>query len=355
MRATRVGGDTVLAQIIRLVREAQGAKAPIQQLSDRIAGIFVPVVIVIALGTFVVWYFVGPEPRVVRALAAAVTVLIIACPCAMGLAVPTAVMVATGRGAELGVLIKGGDVLQRAAELDVVVLDKTGTITGGAARRSPIVWALGAGKDADDARRPRPPLERMSEHPLGEAIVAEARARGLAIPAVAEFQVTPGKGAVGVVGGVGVIVGNRAMLADWGVDPAPLAAEADQLAARGATPVLVAIGGEPAGIIAVADPVKPTSAAAVRGAPRAGPRGRDAHRRRPAARRRAVARQVGIDAGGRRGAAGAQAGRGAAAAGGRAGWSGWWATGSTTRPPWPRPTSASPSAPAPTWRSRPAT
>ncbi len=261
MRATRVGGDTVLAQIIRMVREAQGAKAPIQQLSDRIAGIFVPVVIVIALGTFAAWYFVGPEPRVVRALAAAVTVLIIACPCAMGLAVPTAVMVATGRGAERGVLFKGGNILQRAAELDVVVLDKTGTITAGSPAVTD-VWALGAGKDADMLGAAAA-LERMSEHPLGEAIVAEARARGLAIPEVAEFQVTPGKGAVGVVGGVGVIVGNRAMLADWGVDPSPLAAEADQLAARGATPVLVAIGGEPAGIIAVADPVRPTSAAAV--------------------------------------------------------------------------------------------
>ena len=261
MRATRVGGDTVLAQIIRMVREAQGAKAPIQQLSDRIASIFVPVVIVIALGTFATWYLVGPEPRVVRALAAAVTVLIIACPCAMGLAVPTAVMVATGRGAERGVLFKGGNILQRAAELDVVVLDKTGTITAGSPAVTD-VWALGAGKDAEMLAAAAA-LERMSEHPLGEAIVAEARARGLAIPEVAEFQVTPGKGAVGVVSGGGVIVGNRAMLADWGVDPAPLAAEADQLAGRGATPVLVAIGGEPAGIIAVADPVRPTSAAAV--------------------------------------------------------------------------------------------
>ena len=261
MRATRVGGDTVLAQIIRMVREAQGAKAPIQQLSDRIAGLFVPVVIVIALGTFAAWYVLGPEPRVVRALAAAVTVLIIACPCAMGLAVPPAVMVATGRGAERGVLFKGGNILQRAAELDVVVLDKTGTITAGSPAVTD-VWALGAGKDTEMLAAAAA-LEKMSEHPLGEAIVAEARARGLAVPEVAEFQVTPGKGAVGVVGGVGVIVGNRAMLADWGVDPAPLAAEADQLAARGATAVLVAIGGEPAGIIAVADPVRPSSAAAV--------------------------------------------------------------------------------------------
>jgi P-type Cu+ transporter len=262
MRATRVGGDTVLAQIIRMVREAQGAKAPIQQLSDRIAAVFVPTVIVLALLTFAAWYLVGPDPRMVRALAASVTVLIIACPCAMGLAVPTAVMVATGRGAERGVLFKGGDILQRTAELDVMVLDKTGTITAGSPAVTD-VWALRAGNDAGMLAAAAS-LEQMSEHPLGEAIVAAARARGLAIPRATEFQVTPGKGAVGVVEGTGVLVGNRAMLADWGVDPEPLDAEASQLAAGGATPVLVAMGGEAAGIIAVADPIKPTSAAAVR-------------------------------------------------------------------------------------------
>jgi len=260
-RATRVGGDTVLAQIIRMVREAQGAKAPIQQLSDRIAAVFVPVVIGIALVTFAVWFLVGPDPRVVRALAAAVTVLIIACPCAMGLAVPTAVMVSTGRGAERGVLFKGGNILQRAAELNVVVLDKTGTITAG----SPAVtdlWTLRAGNELPMLAAAAA-LEQMSEHPLGDAIVAEARARNLTVPAATEFQVTPGKGAVGVVEGRGVLLGNRRMLEDWGVDPAPLEAEADQLATGGATPVLVALGGEAAGIIAVADPIKPTSAAAI--------------------------------------------------------------------------------------------
>jgi Cu+-exporting ATPase len=262
LRAVRVGGDTVLAQIIRMVREAQGAKAPIQQLSDRIAAVFVPTVIVLAALTFAAWYFVGPEPRLVRALAAAVTVLIIACPCAMGLAVPTAVMVSTGRGAERGVLFKGGDILQRTAELTVVVLDKTGTITAGSPAVTDI-WALGAGNDGAMLAAAAA-LEQLSEHPLGEAIVAAARGRGLAIPSVTEFQVSPGKGAVGVVDGRGVLLGNRAMLADWGVDPEPLLAEADQLAAGGATPVLVAIGGEAAGIIAVADPIKPSSAAAVR-------------------------------------------------------------------------------------------
>ena len=262
MRATRVGGDTVLAQIIRMVKEAQGTKAPIQQLSDRIAAVFVPVVIVIALGTFAVWYFVGPEPRVVRALAAAVTVLIIACPCAMGLAVPTAVMVATGRGAERGVLFKGGDILQRAAELDVIVLDKTGTITEG----HPAVTAIrtvGAGEESGILAAAAA-LERMSEHPLGEAIVAAATARSLATSVAESFRVYPGKGVVGVVNGQGVLAGNRALLADWGVDPRALDAIAVELAALGATPVFVAMGGEVAGVIAVADPIKPTSAEAVR-------------------------------------------------------------------------------------------
>ncbi|HMU60488.1 MAG TPA: heavy metal translocating P-type ATPase [Gemmatimonadales bacterium] len=260
-RATRVGGDTVLAQIIRMVREAQGAKAPIQQLSDRIAAVFVPVVIVIALGTFATWYLLGPEPRVVRALAAAVTVLIIACPCAMGLAVPTAVMVGTGRGAERGVLFKGGNILQRAAELDVVVLDKTGTITEG----SPAVTQVrlvGAGEESA-VLAAAAALERMSEHPLGEAIVAAAAERGLTIPPVESFQVFPGKGVVGVVGGEGVLAGNRALFADWGIDSSALHAAADELAGLGATPVLVSIGGAAAGVIAVADPIKPTSAAAV--------------------------------------------------------------------------------------------
>ncbi len=260
-RATRVGGDTVLAQIIRMVREAQGAKAPIQQLSDRIAAVFVPVVLVIALATFAIWFLVGPEPRVVRALAAAVTVLIIACPCAMGLAVPTAVMVSTGRGAERGVLFKGGNVLQRAAELDVVVLDKTGTITEGRPAVTQ-VQLVGAGEEAG-VLASAAALERMSEHPLGEAIVAAATDRGLTIPPVGSFQVFPGKGVVGVVNDEGVLVGNRALFADWGVDSTALHAAADAMAELGATPVLVAIGGSAAGAIAVADPIKPTSAAAV--------------------------------------------------------------------------------------------
>lgn len=261
IRATRVGGDTVLAQIIRMVREAQGAKAPIQQRSDRIAAVFVPVVIGIAIVTFVTWFLVGPDPKVVRALAAAVTVLIIACPCAMGLAVPTAVMVATGRGAERGVLFRGGDILQRAAELDVVVLDKTGTITAGRPAVTEI-RTVGAGEESA-LLTGAAALERMSEHPLGEAIVAAAAERGLEVPAVESFQVFSGKGVVGVVGGDGVLVGNRALFDDWGVESGPLDAVADELARLGATPVLVAIGGKAAGVIAVADPIRPTSAPAI--------------------------------------------------------------------------------------------
>lgn len=261
-RATRVGADTVLAQIVRMVREAQGTKAPIQKLSDRVAAVFVPVVIVIALVTFAVWLRFGPEPQAVRALAAAVTVLIIACPCAMGLAVPTAVMVATGRGAEQGVLIKGGDILQRAAELDTIVLDKTGTVTDG----RPAVTAVRTANAVDEATvlAAAATLERLSEHPLGEAIVEAARGRGIPVEDPEAFQAVPGKGVIGSVRGQGVLVGNRALLADFALEPGPLGAAADALAADGASPVFVAIGGRIAGLIAVADPIKPSSAEAVR-------------------------------------------------------------------------------------------
>jgi Cu+-exporting ATPase len=262
LRATRVGADTVLAQIVRMVREAQGSKAPIQKLSDRVAAVFVPVVIVIAIVTFAVWLRFGPEPQAVRALAAAVTVLIIACPCAMGLAVPTAVMVATGRGAEQGVLIKGGDILQRAAELETIVLDKTGTVTDG----RPAVTAIRtvAGVEEATVLAAAATLERLSEHPLGEAIVEAARGRGIPVEDPEAFQAVPGKGVIGSVRGQGILVGNRALLADFALEPGPLGPAADALAADGASPVFVAIGGRIAGLIAVADPIKSSSAEAVR-------------------------------------------------------------------------------------------
>ena len=256
VRATRVGRDTTLSRIIALVRGAQGAKAPIQRLADRISAVFVPAVIAIALVTFGVWYALGPEPRYLHALVAAVTVLIIACPCAMGLAVPTAVMVATGRGAELGVLIKGGDALQRAAELDTVVLDKTGTLTEG----RPAVTR----NDLDDeSLRLAASLERLSEHPLGEAIVAAAHDRGLPLEDPETFVAYPGKGIVGRIGGRDVVVGNRALMLERAIDLAALTRTADTLAAEAATPVYVAVDGRAAGVVGVADPVKPTSREAV--------------------------------------------------------------------------------------------
>jgi Cu+-exporting ATPase len=258
IRATRVGRDTVLSRIIALVRSAQGAKAPIQRLADRISAVFVPVVVGIAVVTFGLWYALGPEPRYLHALVSAVTVLIIACPCAMGLATPTAVMVATGRGAELGVLIKGGDALQRAAELDVVALDKTGTLTEG----RPAVTH----NDLDDeSLRLAASLERLSEHPLADAIVGAARERGLELTDPEAFGAHPGRGVAGSVAGREVVVGSRQLMLERGVAVDAFDRVADVLAGRGATPVYVAVGGRPAGLVGVADPVRPTSREAVAG------------------------------------------------------------------------------------------
>ncbi len=258
IRATRVGRDTMLSRIIALVRGAQGAKAPIQRLADRISAVFVPVVIAIAVVTFGLWFVLGPEPRYLHALASAVTVLIIACPCAMGLATPTAVMVATGRGAELGVLVKGGDALQRAGEIDMVVLDKTGTITQG--RPSVIRQDLD-----DESLRLAASLERLSEHPLGEAIVEAARARGARLDEPESFAAYPGKGVAGRIAGRDVVVGNRALMLERGVDVARLLPGAEALAGEGATPVYVTVDGRAVGLVGVADPVRPTSRAAVDG------------------------------------------------------------------------------------------
>jgi Cu+-exporting ATPase len=266
-RATRVGRDTVLSNIIRMVQQAQGSRAPIQALADRISAIFVPVVIGLALVTFLVWWAFGPEPALVRALASAVTVLIIACPCAMGLAVPTAVMVATGKGAERGLLIKGGEPLQRVGELTTVVLDKTGTITEGKPRVATVV-ALGIGEE--ELLSLAAAVEARSEHPLGQAIGGEAERRrgggegraGAAYRA-ARFEAIPGRGVRGLVDGRVVLVGNAAFLTESGVDAAPLVGAVDEAAARAETPVLVAVDGRVAGLVAVADPVRATSRAAV--------------------------------------------------------------------------------------------
>jgi Cu+-exporting ATPase len=256
VRVTRTGKDTVLARIIRLVREAQGTKAPIQRLADRISAVFVPVVIALAAATFVLWYVLGPEPAYLHALVSSVTVLIIACPCAMGLAVPTAVMVSTGRGAEMGVLIKGGEAIERAGTVDTVVLDKTGTITEG--RPSVIHTEM-----EDGALRLAASLELLSEHPLAEAVVSAARARGLALEDPEAFEAIPGHGVVGRVAGRTVLAGNRSLLTERGVDVSAWTDRAAALASEGASLVYAAVDGRAEGILAVADPIKATSASAI--------------------------------------------------------------------------------------------
>ncbi|MGE5927248.1 MAG: heavy metal translocating P-type ATPase [Gemmatimonadota bacterium] len=261
LRATTLGADSTLSRIVTLMREAQGSRAPIQRLADRISAVFVPVVISIAIATFVTWYLLASEAPLGRGLAAAVSVLIIACPCAMGLAVPTAVMVATGKGASLGVLIKGGDALERAGRLDTVVLDKTGTVTEGRPAVTDLIPA--PGMDADTLLRDAASVERASAHPLAEAVVRSARERALLLPDAAEFASVTGRGVRGRVEGKDVAVGNAAFLRELGVDPAPLAGAETRLAGEGKTPVYVAAGGTLAGLLAIADPVRATSREAV--------------------------------------------------------------------------------------------
>ncbi len=268
-RATTLGGDSVLSQIVRLMRDAQGSRAPIQHLADRISGIFVPTVLGLAVLTFVVWYAAAETAPVVRALAAAVSVLIIACPCAMGLAVPTAVMVATGKGAELGVLIKGGEALQRAGEVTTIVLDKTGTVTEGRPSVTDVVLLAGPGEPTgeptgeDALLTLAASLESRSEHPLAASIVRRARERGLPVAEPAEFVSHTGRGAVGVVHGRTVAVGSAALLGDSAVSVAALQPAADRLAGEGKTAVFVAIDGRLAALIAVADPIKAGSRDAI--------------------------------------------------------------------------------------------
>jgi Cu+-exporting ATPase len=263
-RATTLGADSVLARIVRLMRDAQGSRAPIQKLADRISGIFVPVVISIAIATFVTWFVVADTAPVVRAFAAAVAVLIIACPCAMGLAVPTAVMVSTGKGAELGVLIKGGEALQRAGDLRTIVLDKTGTVTEGRPTVTDLVLAPASSRQADEVLRLVASVETLSEHPLADAIVRHARDRGTTLAVPEAFESVTGRGAVGVVEGSALAVGNAALMADYAIDSSPLAADAERLARDGKTPMYEAIDGALAAVVAVADPIKETSREAIR-------------------------------------------------------------------------------------------
>ena len=265
-RADHVGADSAVQRIARMMRDAQGSRAPIQQLADRVSAVFVPVVLSLAVATFAGWVAIAGEGAMMQAFAAAVAVLIIACPCAMGLAVPTALMVATGRGAASGILIKGGDALQRAGAISTVVLDKTGTITEGRPTVTDVVVAQDAGLDEDALLARAAALEVASEHPLADAIVRAARERSLALAPVHEFSSVTGQGAVAMVGDERLVIGNAALLAGEGLDAGALAGAAGALADRGRTPVFVATTtGRPRvlGIIAVADPIKPTSRNAV--------------------------------------------------------------------------------------------
>ena len=262
MEARRVGAETLLAQIVRMVGEAQRSRAPIQRLADTVSGWFVPIVIVVAAVTFLVWSLRGPEPRLAYALVNAVAVLIIACPCALGLATPMSIMVGTGRGAEAGVLFRNAEALEILEKVTTVVVDKTGTLTEGRPKVVNIVTAPGASEH--DVLRLAASVEHVSEHPLATAIVGAAQARGLPLAKVTAFQSTTGQGVAGHVDGRDVSVGNLTHLRAKGIDPGALAHQAEQLRAQGQTAMFVTIDGDVAGAISVADPIKKGAADAIR-------------------------------------------------------------------------------------------
>jgi Cu+-exporting ATPase len=254
MRAQRVGSETLLARIVQMVAEAQRTRAPIQRLADQVAAWFVPAVVVIAVLTFVGWSLWGPEPRLAYGLVNAVAVLIIACPCALGLATPMSIMVGTGRGAQAGVLIKNAEALELTEKVDTLVVDKTGTLTEGKPRLTVVKAA--PGHDETTVLRLTAGLERGSEHPLAAAILAGASERGVTVPVPEEFRSITGKGIVGRVGGHAVALGNLALMQELGVAVDTLLAEADTLRSDGQTVMLVAVDGRAAGLIGVADPIK---------------------------------------------------------------------------------------------------
>jgi Cu+-exporting ATPase len=262
MRADQVGRDTMLARIVQMVAAAQRSRAPIQRLADQVAGWFVPAVILIAGIAFVAWATFGPEPRLAYGLVAAVAVLIIACPCALGLATPMSIMVGVGRGAQAGVLIRNAEVLERMEKVDTLVVDKTGTLTEGKPRVVAVVAAEGF--DEYEVVRVAAGIERASEHPLARAILDAAGERGIAVPAVTGFDSPAGKGVIAVVEGRGAVLGSANFLAEKGIATAALDSDADRLRRDGATAVFLAIDGNAAGIIAIADPVKPSTPGALR-------------------------------------------------------------------------------------------
>ncbi len=260
-RAVRVGEDTALARIIRMVEEAQGSKAPIQRLADVIAARFVPAVIAIAVLTFLVWALFGPAPRLVFALLNFVAVLIIACPCAMGLATPTAIMVGTGRGAEHGILIRSGESLETVQRVDTFVFDKTGTLTNGRPETTDVLAVAGTGRE--ELLSLAASVENGSEHPLGQAVVRRARAEGLAVGSAEDFRALEGMGVEGVVGEKRVLVGSLRLAEAEGVDISPFSEGAARLAGEGKTVAFVVIDGRPAGVLALADTLKPGAREAI--------------------------------------------------------------------------------------------
>jgi Cu+-exporting ATPase len=268
MRAEKVGADTLLAQIIHMVSEAQRSRAPIQRLADTVSGYFVPIVVFVALLAFGIWMGWGPEPRFAHAIVAAVSVLIIACPCALGLATPISIMVGTGRGATAGVLIKNAEALEIMEKVNTLVTDKTGTLTEGKPKLTSIV-ALTGFQD-NDILQLGASLERASEHPLADAIVKGAEARSLALTEVKEFQSISGKGITGLVAGRKVSIGNQKLFVELGIEMRELLQRADELRAEGQTVMFVAVDGKPAGLIGVADPIKESTLEAVRALQAAG-------------------------------------------------------------------------------------
>jgi heavy metal translocating P-type ATPase len=262
MRADKIGADTMLAQIVQMVAKAQRSRAPMQRLADVVSSWFVPAVVLTAVLAFIAWAMWGPEPSMGYGLIAAVSVLIIACPCALGLATPMSIMVGVGRGAEAGVLIKNAEALERMEKVDVLVVDKTGTLTEGKPKVTAIRPASGIAED--ELLRLAASLEQASEHPLAAAIVAAAKERGMTLDPVEDFDSPAGKGVIGTVGGRTVMLGNARYLAETGVDVAAIEAEADRLRGDGATAILAAVDARAAGVLAIADPVKATAPQAIR-------------------------------------------------------------------------------------------
>jgi len=262
MRADKIGRDTLLSQIVQMVAQAQRSRAPIQRLADQVSGWFVPTVILVALVAFASWATFGPEPRFAFGLVAAVSVLIIACPCALGLATPMSIMVGVGRGARAGVLIKNAEALERMEKIDTLVVDKTGTLTEGKPKVVAVVPLPGF--DERQVLQLAASVERASEHPLAAAIVAAANAHKLPMSHVRGFDAPPGKGVIGMIDQQRLALGNAGFLKELNIDTAALSAEAERLRGDGATAVLLAVNGQPAGVIAIADPVKETTPAALK-------------------------------------------------------------------------------------------